>query len=258
MYICTIELGIQNKYISKSVKYVLFSKNVFQWTIREFWNLKICFLPKQCSQKQIFLLVILCRMLFHTVLIFGLHEFRATVFQHVVRVPGGRMFIPRVSAGSFVEQLAHIRGIFHPFFSLAGTRTVLRFLPGACGTRLWGVRHILPDQQRGPFGGDVLSWHEKSLLIPSLCIKFQNLIDEIGQNGELVGIGGQVNFAKLDGVQENGYCGDRTVPPVHFFLCRLPEPPQPFSSHASSQTLWLHRLFPSWTRPISMRELSTF
>ena len=75
-------------------------------------------------------------MLLHTVLIFGLHEFRATVFQHVVRVPGGRMFIPRVSAGSFVEQLAHIRGIFHPLFYLAGTRTVLWFLPGACGTGL--------------------------------------------------------------------------------------------------------------------------
>ena len=30
MYICTIELGIQNKYISKSVKYVLFSNMFFK------------------------------------------------------------------------------------------------------------------------------------------------------------------------------------------------------------------------------------
>ena len=166
---------------------------------------------------KLLLLVVFGRMLFQTVLVFGRHELSATVFEHIVRVPGGGMFISRMSAGAFVEQLAHIRGIFHPFFSLAGTRTVLRFLPGACGTGLCSVRHILPDQQRGPFGSDVLSRHEKSLLIPSLCIEFQNLIDEIGQNGELVGIGGQVNFAKLDGVQENGYCGDRTVLPVHFF-----------------------------------------
>ena len=64
MYMCTIELGIQNKYIELGIQNKYISKcqicfvfqHVFQGTIREFWNLKIIFYQSSVHKNKYFYL----------------------------------------------------------------------------------------------------------------------------------------------------------------------------------------------------------
>ena len=104
-------------------------------------------------QKKFFslLFVVFFGMSFQAKSAFVRQGFRAGMSQHIVRVPGGSVFVPWVGAGALVEQLAHTQEIFRFLFRLPGARTVVAFFSGDCAAGFCRARPILPDKQSRPF-----------------------------------------------------------------------------------------------------------
>ena len=95
------------------------------------------------------------------------------------------------------------------------------FLSRGRGTGLRDLCSVLSDKQSRPLGCDFLCRQKEPSLVPSLRVELDDLVDEVGQDGQLVRVGGQVIFSELNGVQEDGQCGERIVPPIHFLDARF-------------------------------------
>ena len=103
-----------------------------------------------------FSFVVFFSMGFEAITGFVRQELRTAVFQHIARVPGSPMFVSRVSASSFVEELAHPRGILWCVFRFPGTRVFVDFLPRGCDDGFSRARHILSDKNGRPLGCNLL------------------------------------------------------------------------------------------------------